>query len=402
MIEVTPHKTFSTTEWKEVVGFIQENGRLRVSFPKVYSEVADRLHHNKDFRLRHTILLVRTLHRYCLDPSVPVAELEAAIDTPSPNFLDWLSAAAAILDEYVNNGLYWIKETRFVRHQSGAISWNRTIATGGEIITDDGSYYLSPIYRSRTRSRDNILFRLHASLVEEISLWLTGTGVVEGGSPMNETELAEIRHRAGGLINDLRRDTFSDRGKMLLSLIAKYLQVSSDGGEAGPGSSLLCRNENFELIWEHMLRSVVRSPDLPGLAKLPEGKWVTHDGTLSRGVRPRIDFSYGPDPKRGITIIFDAKDKKVQAVGRSGSEQDHYKQIIYALLSGISMVESALVFPTLQAESAAYPLRPIGCHEWAQLAGSRVHEVAASYVAICNAYLERRRVDPAVLLNSLL
>jgi hypothetical protein len=82
---------------------------------------------------------------------------------------------------------------------------------------------------------------------------------------------------------------------------------------------------------------------------------------------------------KGVTMIIDAKDKRVQGGERSGTSDDHYKQIIYRnLFDNGERVVNVLVFPSLNTRGRL--LRLLGMHRWDRLGEkSIVYEMAMNY-----------------------
>jgi hypothetical protein len=344
------------------------------------------------------MLLVRTLARYSADvreqPGTP-----SAIETAAPGLLDWLEAAVELYDDYLLNGLHWVKSSYLSTSPSNnPINWGRTLARSPAFVEEEVPLFLEPYRRFRSRSTDDLLHRLHASLLDEIGELLIGRTIVEGGQALQASELNQIRSSPDGVLSEIERNLFADRPKRLVRLIRRYLQASSEGAGERECSSVLCRAENFELIWEHMLRAAMENASGSKAKILPTGRWRSAAGVEKPGIRPRLDFAYrGNDDKGSYLVIFDAKDRAASSE-RAGSQQDHYKQIIYALLIGSNRLYNILVFPTI-AGVGSYPLKLSGSHDWELLPASRVFEVAADYVQVCEAFIHRWTIDPRPLVT---
>lgn len=388
--------------WLEAVGFIRHQGVLHVSFPKVYDEVIDRLAVDRAFRTRHLIMLLRVLARLS-DESAFAGSSPSPLAISSPTLLAWLDAAAELLEEFRQNGLYWIKQVGTTRRErSGAIDWRRTIDFQAPYFIEEAPLYLNSIRRLRIRSTQDILHRLHASVIEEVALLLTGRGVVEGGGQLGDEELAVFRQNPKSMWAKLARSTFTDRGRRLLQLIRRYFEFEHGEPAEIASGFCLCHTDGFEIIWEHMLRQTIQNPAGASVVALSAGVWVSPDAGMSRGVRPRIDFAHArtAGDSRHL-VIFDAKDKHVRKGRRSGSEQDYYKQVVYALLTEHEgPLSNVLIFPTLESHYAE-SFKPLGSHRWDRIPGSQVHEVAANYLDVCSAFLRRRTLNVASLAGRL-
>ena len=389
--------------WVDAVGFIRRGGKLHVAFPKVYDSQAERLAREPIFLTTHLTLLARTMVRYGRETRSLEANTGSALEITSEAMLDWLDAATELYDDYARHGLYWVKhafpDTSAV---SGSINWPRTMARGQMFLSSGTPIYGAPVRLRRVRTSEHPFHRLHSSVVDEISVLLTGRGAVEGGGRLTDEEFAVVRRNPERWLSPMRGATFSDRGKAVLRLIERYLESGRGAESRDAGGSLLCRAENFELIWEQVLRAVIHGGSLQKVAlPLSAGRWQPKTGRAEPGIRPRVDFALSNVGDNGAITIFDAKDKPVQSGRRSGSEADHYKQILYALLSGREGVRSVLMFPTLDPLPRDGPLHWLGSHRWRVIADSMVHEVSAQYAECCRAYVSGRTVDPSALIESL-
>jgi LlaJI restriction endonuclease. len=392
----------STGEWNGAVGFTLVEGALQVAFPKVYAAWRERLAANPGLRTRHLLLLVRVLAKYMrsMQPIMPVGD--GTNLQRDPGMLDWLVAACELYEDFLDAGLYWVKRERLsTRTTSGTIAWSATIASGRAHLSDDVPMHLEVTRRARHRSPDDFLHRLHAHAVGEASILLTGKTPFPEGSRVSDAELAAIRVAPRATFLPLARTTYSDRGKRLLVLLQRYFQVAGAKESYSASGSLLFSADAFEFIWEHMLRVTINNLGTSPL-RLAAARWHSNDGASTPGIAPKPDFGFRfeADGEKWLAI-FDAKDKEIATTGRSGTEQDHYKQILYRLAGDFDApVCNILLFPTLDLRERG-PFSLLGSHGWDHRPATLVHEIAVDYPAVCSAYLSGGRLDPSPVLVTL-
>jgi len=390
--------------WADAVGFARVEGRLCVAFPKVYDSWHERLLANAGLRTRHLVLLVRVLAKYLRAVGPQSAASSGIMLERDPGMLDWLEAACELYDDYQENGLYWIKRDKLSsRAASGAITWRATLSTTPAHLTDGVPVYLDVVRRTRSRSTEDLLPRLHACVVDEVAKLLTGRSLVVESARVTTVEMDAIRSAPRPTFMALARSTYSDRGKRLLSLIQRYLHLSGAAETRFANGALLCSADAFELVWEHMLRVAIENAKGAALVRMPAGMWTDADGLAVRGIAPRPDFGFVATADGEIRLaIFDAKDKPIAKKGRSGTEQDHYKQITYRLLGAYDVpVWNALLFPSLERGRPDAPFTALGCHAWQNCPATLVYEIAADYPTVCTAFLAGRRLDPTPVLIGL-
>lgn len=392
----------STDQWNGAVGFAIVGGALQISFPKVYGIWRERLAADPGLRTRHMLLLMRVLAKYMRSTQAVTPVGSGTILQRDPAMLDWLVAACELYEDFLDAGLYWVKREKLsTRATSGAIAWGATIAAGRAHISDGVPVHLEVTRRARRRSSDDFLHRLHAHAVGEVATLLTGKTPFPDGSRVTNAELAAMRTAPRATFLPLTRTTYSDRGKRLLALLQRFFQFAGAKEARSANGSLLLSADAFEFVWEHMLRVTIDNLGTSPL-RLPSGRWRAHRGKSTPGIAPKPDFGFRfeADGEKRLAI-FDAKDKVVAAAGRSGSEQDHYKQILYRLVGDYDApVCNTLLLPTLDHGERS-PFIPLGGHGWDGRPETFVHEIGVDYPAVCSAYLAGGRLDPSCVLAAL-
>ncbi|WP_379923301.1 LlaJI family restriction endonuclease [Erythrobacter sp. R86502] len=390
--------------WVEAVGFVRISGRLCVSFPKVYDAWKDRLATDGALRVKHLILLVRVLREYGRSISTQMGCASEGFVSNNPGMLDWLEAACELYEDFQSNGLYWTKQSQMSdRATSGAIAWSKTLSSVQPYMIDEAPIYLAVVRRNRSRTNQDLLHRIHARAINEIAEALLGRRAFLESQYLDDIDLGKLRSGSPAIFKSLARITYTDRGKYLLKLLMRYFEFADTERSRPVDGSLLCSSEAFGLVWEHMLRATVQNYDRGNYLRMPSGEWRSQGDAPSRGIAPKPDFGFmasiGSEKR---LAIFDAKDKPVSLGERSGTEQDHYKQIVYRMLGKFaSPVWNALVFPSVDLVGDGGSFVALGSHVWADHPGTMVHEIAADYPTVCQAFLAGRRLDPTPVLCDL-
>jgi hypothetical protein len=401
------------------VGFVRRNGHLSVAFPKVYSGGLKAAGMRPELLTKHAALLARVLRRYRTDLArINVVEygtsgLDAAEIAESGGLLDLLDAAAELHQDFQRFGLFYVKNVRQVSDPSGPIQWSRTIQGSQALISDDGVFYFDTIHRSRRRDPFDLFHRLHASVVREVHLLLGDPVIVSEEVVLDDETFAEVCAAPETFLAPIRERMYRERGRRLIDLISQFLNASARSAAAeASGESALCMTKDFEFVWEHMVRSIFENDQGRAIARLSAGRWFDARTQLeAAGIRPRADVlravaTASEDAFRYVCVL-DAKDKEiVELTGRSGSESDHYKQLVYASLLSSEPAErflNVLAFPFLTLDaSGTEAVRLLGCHWWWEMPQSSVFELALNYVTVCEAFLYERAIDAEGVIEMLL
>jgi hypothetical protein len=163
-------------------------------------------------------------------------------------------------------------------------------------------------------------------------------------------------------------------------------------------NDLLRYSKNFELIWEHILRSTLSNS--PKAVPLVKGKWFSYDKSekefkivKEQGIQPQVDFKLGEPTE----ALIDGKDYQILngTSPRFRGGADHYKQIIYRKLEKTEDPDNflnILMFPSIDQENL-FEIQ--GFHEWEEIEDSRVFAVTVDYDRITKHWLgEQKSLRP--------
>ncbi len=155
-----------------------------------------------------------------------------------------------ILNDYINNGLYNVKEKRYIRSQTGKVNWKRTFSTV-PIYSKQGAIYLDP-YVEKDLVVDNIITEIHALCInhsiEQIG-WLFGN-IEKVNFKYNDKN----KNYYLSILDEELRRSFSDKKKTLISNMIAIIKSKVNDNSFEKISNILTLNYNH--AWEKMIDSV--------------------------------------------------------------------------------------------------------------------------------------------------
>jgi hypothetical protein len=315
--------------------------------------------------------------------------------------LDSFDAALRLRRDFAENGIYIRKANQLSRNNpSLPVNWPRTIDRSSAVLSGRDILFHSPIHNSRKRDTTHPLTLLHATCLREIFRLVGERSEIEDTLAIDSLEMRRIRTRPREYLRHLSTSVFDERGRFLIDAIGAYLADRSLLETAAPiQDDLLCFTRDFEDIWEQVLRDILA----PGQLKrnLPAGEWIAWPGASStKGMQPEFDVKIEDGDSN---VLLDAKDYRILSGSKwLGSNNDHYKQIIYRHLlsaeTGPNII-NVLAFPTF-GQGTLFGVR--GCHHWKELQGSRVFEVTIDYELAIKRWLRELPIDVESALQGLL
>jgi hypothetical protein len=317
----------------------------------------------------------------------------------SDPILDSLEAAIKIRSEFRENGLYFRKKKlRQFSKTNYPINWPLTIKNRQPFLDDNEIFYNSTIHNSRKHDLKHPLSDLHLSCLREI-LKLVGDNSIKSLPESSMGNSISSRKNIVKFIKDISHDVFDERGKRLSKLLQVYLGVGRlNLDSVEKRDDLLAYTANFEIVWEDMLRSLF---DAGGIRDLPSGEWFAYPYELNSilGITPRID---GRLMSEEYSAYFDAKDYPIKKQRLFGSSSDHYKQIIYRLLTDTKRPDNffnILAFPGV-GQKDLFEIH--GCHKWLDIPNSEVFEIRIDYELVVSKWLGDSRIDMNSLVKKLM
>lgn len=244
-----------------------------------------------------------------------------------------------LLNDYLKNGLYNVKEKHYIVSQKGKINWKRTFETK-PFFSNNEIVYLNPKVEINTKT-DNIITEIHAICIniciDKIG-WLFGDFERCDGYKQSLSDEMYI-----DILNRELLSSFEDKKKTLLNHLIKVLSNLTDNDQLDYKNDLLV--DNYHYAWEVMIRKIFGN-DNDNLKKyFPKIEW-------------RLKYSKEPKPSmrpdsvinKGDTLyIIDAKYYRygVDENGSLPGAEDVDKQITYGEFNNknFEQVYNAFVMP---------------------------------------------------------
>jgi len=310
--------------------------------------------------------------------------------------IDAIEAAFLLRKDFIENGLYWQKERqRRLDSYGHPINWPGTIGAYPPDLGEGVITFVHTVHSARARQPRDFLHRLHATCVNDVFQALGENRNVAEGRQLDDSEYATVLANPEAVILPLLGRTYRERGREILQLMLSWLRgramYKANKGNQAEVTGFCC---NFHCIWEHMLRELLDNSG-PNDRLLERGLWQgAGEAGEVKTKSPEIDLrrveSIGKN-EVPVDSIIDAKYKRVVRGTRCGSAGDHYKQIIYALLSEHD--RKGLLFNVLLFPASGYKetFTLLGCHRWVSIQNSDVFEVAVDIETIANSWLQGKR-----------
>ena len=274
----------------KTVGFFMCEEKIITVFPKGF--------YLTENPVNDASILLRVLLRYRNSRNLEPEEKKMLFgDTLFKN--GRLVSAIALLDDYKSNGYLRKLYTSSSRKIGGFTDWNRTITTITPLINNKRPIYADPVRRSTFTDIDNILCKIHNSIITEcISLlgWLCELDSID----IQVLPMPVTCDEAVSIIKKELRHTYVQREIEVLKLMLQYLSAKS--GEQASQSIELLMTPFFHNTWEEICGYLFENQYSILKDIVPRPKWRSSKikGTLSQ--RPDILYIHNNN-----LYILDAK-----------------------------------------------------------------------------------------------
>lgn len=310
------------------------------------------------------------------------------------NLCDAIEAAYLLRRDFLENNYFWQKSKKMILHSwDHPVDWVRSTDVYPPEISGGQIFYRNTVHTALVRQSVDFVHRLHATCMDDI-FRLTGENMnVSEGRRLDEDDYEKVILRPEAYILPLLNRMYRERGRMLLKLMMTWFRgrvgYSTSSADQPDATGFCC---NYNLLWEHMLRKLLDNSGSPSERMLEAGLWTQCDGTESATGHPELDTLHiTAAGEQYIRCLVDAKYKALSVPGRSGSSDDHYKQIMYARLTTAGLCRNlfnVLVFPCGNEDAV---FRFLGCHRWRSVENSDVNELGADSAAIAESWLRGRK-----------
>jgi len=267
-----------------------------------------------------------------------------------------LSLSHEIAVDFIQYGIFHQRTLRRAR-SSGKPNWINTISKETALFSADGTIVYPEIRTTRSRdSHDSLLTQVQVAVLLEISRlhgwWIDGlSGREDELSRFNLPHLA--RELWSTHLRLLLPELYASRAVTLANSLIAYLSNTS---ATSPGLNYY-GIDDFHVVWEHMLRNVLRGVEAGWNSRLPRPAYFYADGSFAvqeRGLQTDIVLRTAS----GDLYIIDAKYYDASAIGQVPGSSDIIKQLFYDLaVSSVTAdlgVRNCFLFPSSRNESPTF------------------------------------------------
>ena len=222
---------------------------------------------NSDACLKEARKILNVLFLAAPSSATALKSLETAKDSRTLP----LNSCVWLIEDYLKNGLYLVREKTFAREEFGKINWRRTFKAQ-PLPARNSFVYLKPVIEKRTRT-DNFLTEIQKYCLD-LSLheigWLFNLPEPKNFRDISRAEKVYFENLC---LRELK-SSFDDRKKILINHLLRILRFSlgkktlEDFSEVG--------TYEFHQVWESMIDKVFGTEDQERF--FPSASWILADG----------------------------------------------------------------------------------------------------------------------------
>ncbi|WP_405316083.1 LlaJI family restriction endonuclease [Faecalibacillus faecis] len=220
------------------VGIKFENEKFSVHFPLGF--------HLENAR-KDILLLISVLKKYAYifeSEETSANPLKAKTGFP-------LLAYQYVINDFVNKGYYYERESNFKQSQQGNINWKKTIKNINPVVYNGRLGYMDFYVKNIDHSKETVITLIHEYCVYESVKWL---GWIYNLPLPQRPRLTFNKKLFLSSIDEKLKNTFSDTTKeLLLSMKAIILSLNDDGKTIHKN---YFGTNRFEYVWEKMIDQV--------------------------------------------------------------------------------------------------------------------------------------------------
>ncbi|MDU3176667.1 LlaJI family restriction endonuclease [Anaerococcus sp.] len=257
----------SNIEGDEFVGIksysVDDMQEIRIVFPMGYRLLDD------DDQIRNSVLeLVSVLEAYRDEQSrIPQSD---SIENNNMNRFP-IKSYMTVIDQYLNNGYYQIREQQFARGTSGNINWSRTIKHESNSVIPSKNGFIYPIYRIKKHSQSD------KHLITEINKYCVYVSFLKIGwlynlNPPQKHDNYFSLDIYKQYLKDYILQTNVDNDKILFQAMLDILNYENPNN---PPEDFYYGTNNFEFIWENLVQDTYGNVDKSYY--FPRTKWILKD-----------------------------------------------------------------------------------------------------------------------------
>lgn len=254
-------------------------------------------------------------------------ESRKGVDPASTANASMIALIYDLVNDFRQNGIY-SERVRFTSRNQGKPDWPRTLTRNMPMLNSNRRPVYSEIATQRSiDAHENLLSLVQAEVLREImsqhSWWIGGLD-----SRVNELHSFETpagtRDKWSRKLKMHRQNLFSNRALFLTEALVEYL----DGTASETTGGFLYGVEDFQTVWETMLRQILPDVEAGWNSRLPKPGYVRcHDGSVAmqeRGMQTDIIIRTGNQLN-----IVDAKYYDATGIRSVPGWSDIVKQLFY-------------------------------------------------------------------------
>ncbi|WP_210487261.1 LlaJI family restriction endonuclease [Rufibacter aurantiacus] len=306
-----------------------------------------------DFYHKHAQTLISVLKAYELNTAQNISDFEF-YNLSSSSFTNEITLADFLLNDYVQNGLWFHTKKRTVISTEGEIMWERTIDNLHPVISGGVPFYFEAYTTSEETVYNNLITAIHTRALKYCSYRYASilnvnsdadflhdfdlSDLVEGDYLISILlELGEPDYLTSILERELRV-TYQEREIKLLKALLELINISN---YTGNDQYTLYGKNKFEHVWEDAISFTFKNEYSKWKHLIPSPEWKNADGSTPDVKETLIPdvlkiFSLLQSDKKAL-LILDAKYyllkyKKGNPEGTTPGVGDIVKQYFYEMV----------------------------------------------------------------------
>jgi hypothetical protein len=221
------------------VGIRVIDGDIKICFPLGY-----RLAENDELVRKDILNLITVLKHfeYKIDKILP-NQIDKSNELVQLSVLPLLK----IIQDYLHNGYYYEKETKYKVAKTGKVNWSKTIKTQKSHLQGVDVYYLNFVVKDKTVNSDQLITQIHEYCVFES---FSKLGWLYTKSLPKKPKIKYEKKLFLSVLYEKMGQTFNDRNREQLQNMIDL--INSMGNKGFPNRFFYGTNK-FEYVWEKMI-----------------------------------------------------------------------------------------------------------------------------------------------------
>ncbi len=230
----------SQNEKDDFVGLRFENGQPKVIFPRGFQ-----LSEDEEQVRRDVIRLFAVIKRFSGKEQGNLSgSLDGELDVDFP-----ILSYQFLIQDFLANGYYIERETRYTSGQRGKINWKQTIQKKKPVVSNGNIVYLDFIVKTNRINENNLLTRIHEYCVRE-SFEKLGWLYLAADALPPKPDLPYDSRMFTAVLQEALNNTFHERKRMLFTCM---LNIINGKEKMRSASDSAFGVKKFEVVWEGLL-----------------------------------------------------------------------------------------------------------------------------------------------------